>query len=392
MSVCIANAQTVSYTQRLANGLDSLIRIADNRNFTTGICVWDLTADTLVYQYNQYKSLRPASTQKLLSAITALDVYGGDSEYTTEVCYTGELYNDTLHGNIYIVGGFDPSLTESDISHIADTIMGLGIRHITGLVCGDISMKDSVMLGWGWCWDDEDAYLSPLTFNRGRGSDGKYSPTPHLYFTTNLISQLSDRGITLNDAAYTVAERPDSYTPVCCLRNKTSDILVHTMKKSDNFYAESLFYRIANKIKGKYADAPTARKAITSVIEKAGGNTAFVKVADGSGVSLYNYVTAQAEVALLRYAYKNYDSIYKYLYPSLPVSGIDGTLSSRMTSGPAFGKIHAKTGTVTGVTALAGYTVAPDGTLLAFSIINNGVMSSSIGRNFENMIMDFIHK
>ena len=88
---------------------------------------------------------------------------------------------------------------------------------------------------------------------------------------------------------------------------------------------------------------------------------------------------------LLRYAYRN-NSIFRHLLPALPIAGIDGTLKKRMIGTTAQGLIKAKTGTVTGVSALAGYCPAPNGHLLAFCIINQGVMRSADGRAFQDRV------
>lgn len=98
-----------------------------------------------------------------------------------------------------------------------------------------------------------------------------------------------------------------------------------------------------------------------------------VKIADGSGLSLYNYVSADLEVKLLRYAYQN-NNVYLHLYPSLPVAGQDGTLKNRMRGTFTAGNVRAKTGTLTGISSLAGYCTAANGHQICFSIINQGLV------------------
>ena len=70
----------------------------------------------------------------------------------------------------------------------------------------------------------------------------------------------------------------------------------------------------------------------------------------------------------------------------MPIAGKDGTLSKRMQRGYAYGNVHAKTGTVTGVSALAGYCTAANGHILCFSIINMGIRNASTGRRFQDKI------
>ena len=88
---------------------------------------------------------------------------------------------------------------------------------------------------------------------------------------------------------------------------------------------------------------------------------------------------------MLRYAYRN-AGIYYSVIEALPTSGKDGTLSSRMKTGPAYLNVHAKTGTVTGVSSLSGYVTASNGHILAFAIINNGLLKSATGHNIQDRI------
>jgi D-alanyl-D-alanine carboxypeptidase/D-alanyl-D-alanine-endopeptidase (penicillin-binding protein 4) len=162
-------------------------------------------------------------------------------------------------------------------------------------------------------------------------------------------------------------------------------ILMKMMKESDNLYAESMFYQIAASTGNQPASAKSARSVVNQLIRKVGLNPTHYKVADGSGLSLYNYVTAELEVALLRYAFR-IDQIYLHLYPSLPVAGEDGTLKRRMKGTFAAGNVHAKTGTLTCITSLAGYCTAANGHRLAFSIINQGVLNDADGRSFQDRV------
>ena len=156
------------------------------------------------------------------------------------------------------------------------------------------------------------------------------------------------------------------------------------MKESDNLYAESMFYQIAAASGQRPAKAVHARQLIKKLLTKAGVSGVQYRIADGSGLSLYNYVTPELMIRLLRYAYLQRD-VMAALYPSLPVAGVDGTLKKRMTKGFAFENVHAKTGTLTGISSLAGYCRAANRHLLAFCIINQGVMKHADGRAFQEL-------
>ena len=163
------------------------------------------------------------------------------------------------------------------------------------------------------------------------------------------------------------------------------------MKKSDNFFAEAVFYQIAAATGSRPAKASDAARVMRQLFRKLGLGHREYRVADGSGLSLYNYVSAELETRMLRYIWLHGD-IYEYLYASLPIAGVDGTLSKRMKNTAAYENVRAKTGTVTGVSALAGYCTAANGHQLCFSIINQGIMDSTTGRNFQDRVCNVLCK
>ena len=115
--------------------------------------------------------------------------------------------------------------------------------------------------------------------------------------------------------------------------------------------------------------------AIRRLTKELGLNPRRYKLADGCGLSHYNYITPELLVAFLKYAYSRTD-IFQRLYKALPVSGIDGTLKYRMGHGtPAFRQVHAKTGSYTGINCLAGYLKEKNGHWIAFAIMNQNVLS-----------------
>jgi D-alanyl-D-alanine carboxypeptidase/D-alanyl-D-alanine-endopeptidase (penicillin-binding protein 4) len=90
---------------------------------------------------------------------------------------------------------------------------------------------------------------------------------------------------------------------------------------------------------------------------------------DGSGLSRQNMVTPATVVKLLRYMYR--EPLRQSWISLLPVGGQDGTLSSRFGGNPAAARIHAKTGSVSHVSALSGYIERRSGEWVAFSILVN---------------------
>lgn len=91
----------------------------------------------------------------------------------------------------------------------------------------------------------------------------------------------------------------------------------------------------------------------------------------------------------LKYAYSRAE-IFRPLYEALPIAGVDGTLGNRMKKGRAYRNVHAKTGTVTGVSSLAGYVKSGNGDMLAFVIINQNVLKGKDARLFQDKICEIL--
>lgn len=352
--------------------LDSLLRHPMFETSTVGLEVYDLTADSILYKVNEHQMLRPASTMKLLTAITAIDKLGGSYQFRTQLYYTGKVENHTLTGDLYCVGGFDPRFNIDDMNAFVESIRRMGVDTIRGSIVADRSMKDADLLGEGWCWDDDNPPLSPLTIGR------------NTQFVDRFIRQLVDDGVVL-DVRISDGTLPDSAFHLCSRFHSIDQILLRMMKQSDNFYAEAMFYQLAAHQGHRPARAKDAAAIVKRLISKVGLGHRPFRIADGSGLSLYNYLSADLEVRLLRYAYRN-STVYLHLLPSLPVAGSDGTLRNRMRGSFAADNVKAKTGTLEGVSALAGYCTAANDHRLCFSIINQGVMHTSNARRFQDRV------
>ena len=126
-----------------------------------GIAVYDLTDGQPLYRYQAEKLFRPASTEKIITSVTALAVLGTDYTFRTQLVRTGEIVGDTLKGDLYVVGHFDPEFSESDLQHLSAAVEAAGIRYISGRLRGDVSLMDSIPWGSGWAWDDAPGYYQP---------------------------------------------------------------------------------------------------------------------------------------------------------------------------------------------------------------------------------------
>ncbi len=363
---------TLPWPKNVQAQIEELLQSDMFRTSQLGMMVYDLDADSVIFCHNERQLMRPASTMKVITAITALSRLGGSYQFKTDLCYTGRVDSCTLQGDIYCVGGFDPRFNNDDLRAFVEGIRRLGIDTIRGSIYADKSMKDKNPYGEGWCWDDDNPTLSPLLLSR------KDQLLPKFY------SDLREAGIYLTGS---LGEKRKPEEANCIVRrfHTIDQVLMRMLKESDNLYAESMFYQIAASTGNHPATAKSARAIIKQLVNKLGLDGSRYQFADGSGLSLYNYVSAELEVKLLRYAYHD-QNIYNHLLPALPIAGTDGTLRKRMTGAFTRGNVHAKTGTVTGISSLCGYLTAANGHHLCFSIINQGVMHGKNGRRFQDKV------
>lgn len=366
--------------QTIGKQIDRLLADTLLADSEVGVMVYDLTAQEVLYAYQAEKLYRPASVMKVLTAVTAMDRLGDEAQMTTELYYTGTLSPDSiLKGDLYAVGGFDPTLSKKDVRLFAQNVREAGIKHVEGGIIGNVSIKDSLKWGAGWCWDDEMPPLYPLLCEQ--------TDSFHLY----LLHYLAEQGVTVSDSVMRfVVAAPDSIMTRIAVLERPLDLLFdRMMKKSDNLYAEAVFYHLAAHGHHPYAGLEEAREVMDSLIKVLGYKPERYNIADGSGLSLYNYLSPELLVSLLEYAYQN-PSIYKKLKQSLPVSGVDGTLRNRMKRGNAYRRVYAKTGTLTGVCSLAGYADALNGHTLAFVIINQNELKLRPVRAWQDKVCEAI--
>lgn len=368
-------AQAINNPSALAARLDSLCSDSIFGRTQLGLAVYDLTDNRYLYCRGERQCLRPASTMKVVTAIAALHTLGTDYNYSTRLLRTdGEAAkgDSIVRGNIEIRAGFDPLLSKDDLQSLVAALAAEGVRRIEGDIVADVSLKDTLAKGWGWCWDDDDAPLDALTMG---GKD---------IFETSFRQLLADSGIVCLGTFRKGRLTPGGRT-VASVERTIDAVLLPMMKKSDNLAAESMFYQIAAHGGKPYAGRCEAVKAIEALVKKIGLNPAHYQFADGSGLSIYNYVTPELLVRLLAFAY-NDEALRRHFLPALPIAGEDGTLARRLRGTKAQGNVRAKTGTVEGVSTLAGYCTAPNGHTLCFAIMNQGIRRTATGRNFQDRV------
>ena len=153
-----------------------------------------------------------------------------------------------------------------------------------------------------------------------------------------------------------------------------SELGVDMMKRSQNLFAESVFRTLGSD--DSDGTVATSQAVVGELLGSWSiGIDQFV-IADGSGLSRYNYVTPEALVSVLEHV-RSHPQSAALFEATLPVAGRDGTLAARMAGTAAAGNVRAKTGTMSNVSALSGFVDTQDGERLIFAILANNYQSGS---------------
>ena len=147
------------------------------------------------------------------------------------------------------------------------------------------------------------------------------------------------------------------------------EIATVLMKVSQNLYAETLL-KAMGAARGGLGTAEGGRRVVRTTLDAWSVPADAYVMFDGSGLSRYNYVTAETVTTVLAQMYR--DPRHRDAFVStLPVAGKDGTLATRMKRTRAEGNAVAKTGSISNVRTLSGFVRSRDGEMLVFSILSN---------------------
>jgi serine-type D-Ala-D-Ala carboxypeptidase/endopeptidase (penicillin-binding protein 4) len=428
------------------------------RSAQWGIQVVDPAADKVLVEVNPDKTFLPASVLKVLTTSTALEKLGPEFKYRTTVYTNGTVDpDDTLKGDLILVGRGDPNLTDTygelsqkpALQDLAEKLRRSGIRKIQGDIIGDDSYFDSKDLGKGWTSSDLKApYGAPvgaLSINNNvvlvHARPTKYKhridieldpPTSYFHIqnsgttggrsakrTLNVrLKKGTDiiviSGILPSSKTYSqhiLLERPAEAT-AAMFRDEmrkhgitalgkvyafhTGDVsnddragwsllaeheslpLIRALqiinKHSQNLHAEMLLRTLGAEFKDAGSNE-AGLHVIKEFLLDAGIDIGKIRLNDGCGLSRENLLTPRFQTSLLEFLSKRpYFNLFRN---TLSVSGTDGTLRNRLSAADVKGSIHAKTGTLNGVTTLAGYITTQSGRDLIFSIFANRVSAKA---------------
>ncbi len=368
-------------------------------------CVVIDTAGGLVVSRNADQTVLPASTQKILTATSALARLAPSTTFRTEVRSTSAPTGTTLTGDLWIVGGGDPLLEtaeytktqkhESDLAtrfdDLIDQIVRSGVTTISGSIVGDGRRFDneSRVKTWkrSYVRAGEVGVISGLmvddNFTVVNAKKQRVAATDAPVDAARLLqAMLAVRGVTVLGKPRSPTEKERSAelevpNVVAMVESKPiADIVGEMLRWSDNTTAEMLLKEV-----GRSAGSVPAAGSWTLGLQNmerslrlAGVSRKGTHLVDGSGLDVSNRVTCRTLLDTI----KSHPPTSAF-FAGLPVMGRTGTLRSRMRNTDAQGKVRAKTGTLNGVSSLAGTADASDGSTLAFSMVFNGLSSTGDG-------------
>lgn len=364
-----------------------LVRLAKAAGGSGGFTVIDDRTGRTVAASDPDTSRPLGSTAKLLTTGLAAATFTPPTNYlnTSVETSTPVGVDGTLDGDLFLVGVGDPLMGEAQLQTLADGVQRAGIRTISGSIVGDGSRFDDWVGGpstHGAFDLNMNGSIGALTYARGREApDGPLQPDPARAAAFRFDDVLEARGVVIRGTPRQGIR--DGSRPFAFSQTPVSAVIEDINKRSDDFAAEMLAKIAAYKIDGTQA---TTARAATDIAAYARTLHTRFRVVDGSGVDRR---TSGAPRQLARYvrAIRRTAVVAR----SLPIAGVDGTLADRMTSAPARGNCHAKTGSLpqSRDSALAGW-CRVHGRTLVFAIQRTHVTSQPAAKDAEDTMVERI--
>jgi len=334
-----------------------------------GMLIYNPILRDTIFQVNHSMSMIPASNTKLFTTAVALSDLGGDFKISTKIFSDDFSIEDgVINGNLYIKGFGNSTFSQNDLEQMMQEIKLKGIVKITGNIIGDDTYFDNVYKRDDWIADETANVklppISAITLDRNRKIIQKRRgrrirtsvvavDNPPLNAASILRSKLIENGIKVGKSS-SVGKTPDQVLQLSESGIQLRELIKLINKHSDNFLAEGLFKTIGAEASQDQGNAFYSTQAILDFIEDNGIFSTGTSVVDGSGISRFDQITPGAIVGLLEVMYFDINN-YNEFYNSLSIAGVDGTLRGRMRGSLAENNFHGKTGSLNGVTSIAGY-------------------------------------
>ena len=412
-----------------------------------GVCVKNVETGQVVYEHNPGMALRPASVIKLLSSALALKREGDSLTYTTKVFYTGRIENGALLGNIVIQAGGDPTLDSKYfpqagfMDSLVSKVENLGIQRIHGNIIIETEGEPARIPG-SWPWEDVANYYGALyhsfnyrdntytiTLKSGKSgtqtkivsvvpavpgvklrnevmASAKHGNDAWIYGGPEAVTLLIQGTILVNRSSFAV--KGAMHHPDACFRAELEkrlkekgvlldkqrieegerhallsldspflkDIVYYTNKNSVNLFAEAL---------GELISPTDYARTVKVELSHIGIDSCGITLKDASGLSPANAVPAEVFTDVLIWARRYLSDAF---VSSLPRGNVDWGLRVYSDHPVLRGNVVAKTGSMSGVRALAGYLKTRQGETLAFTILVNNYVGDPV--KVQEIIRDLL--
>jgi D-alanyl-D-alanine carboxypeptidase/D-alanyl-D-alanine-endopeptidase (penicillin-binding protein 4) len=384
----------------LGRAVDQLLAAPGLRS---GLTVYE--GDRPVLLRRPDEALTPASTQKILVAAAALTVLGPSFRFQTTLVGDAKP-RDGAVGTVWLVGSGDPTLATPEyarwlhdrprfllrevtpLSALADGLAGAGVKTVTGGIVGDDSRYDRARSVPGWkpsyLANGEVGPLGALIVNDGFTSFdapvAQRAADPAVHAAAELTRLAQELGISVAAPASSGVVPRTGVTLATVRSAPLSDIVAGMLRESDNTAAE-LLTRELGVVKAHDGSTAGGTQVVVDTLAAAGLPTAGLRLGDGSGLLTTNQTTCALLAAAVRLPDKTGAPL---LEPLLAVAGRSGTLAPRLVDTPLEGKLRAKTGSLDGVSGLAGFV---DGRrTLSFALLANGPLTDPAARLLQDRL------
>jgi serine-type D-Ala-D-Ala carboxypeptidase/endopeptidase (penicillin-binding protein 4) len=390
---------------RLAELLDGAL--GELSDAELGVLVTDADGRRLL-AHDDDRPLLPASTLKLVTAAAILVTLGPDARLPTSVETTAPLQDGVVAGDLHLAGTGDPLLATREygrwvyparprtpMEQLADDLVAAGVRHVTGDVLGAAEGYEGPLVAEGWresYYSDFNArHITGLTVDAGLEAtytwpddeapgpdDDEVEPErvvleladdPAEQAAAELVRLLEVRGVRVDgDGRAGTPEAPILGTLAQVHGPPMHEVLRFMVQRSDNHIADTLLH-VAGRVRTGEGSWERGERALLQVLDHLGVPVDGVRLADGSGLSRDDRLTATTLVELDRAMVAHqHGEVWESL---MAVAGEPGTLRSRLRATPAQGRLLAKTGHLRDVASLSGFVRGDTGERLHFALIAN---------------------
>jgi D-alanyl-D-alanine carboxypeptidase/D-alanyl-D-alanine-endopeptidase (penicillin-binding protein 4) len=400
MLMFLSNFLTATSREETVNRIRNILaKLPDGTK--AGILIYNPLVQDTIFSLNPKEAIIPASLTKIFTTATAFNLMDANHKLSTKIFSDDIDFKDgVLNGNLYIKGFGNSTLTEADLQNISALLANKGIKKIEGNIVGDDTYFDDIYIREDWIENEKANVklppISALVLDRNRTTVKKKIRSRYRYITETLkdpplfIANALKQSLTASGIDVTgTAKKGSTPKKVFFLTERyivLKDLVALINKHSDNFFAECLFKTLGAEANGSQGNSFFSQQAIQKFLKDNNIYYNGTEIVDGSGISRFDHITPLAITGVLEKMYFDLRHFNDF-YNSLSIAGVDGTLRGRMLGTFAENNFRGKTGSLNGVSGLAGYLTDKDGEDLIITIIfeyNKG------GRRFYHDIQDQI--